>query len=204
MVNKSSVDINSRTAADLENDLRDILENTYDLILPDDSWISSGTLLDIVYCSEAALQDMRHKYPHHLSVIKHIAIVTFWIIKLKPIHNVNLLKKSTGEVFNFIEVNEAVAIFWAMKVLKEAVQAGVLSELISSKEENIEALDQVITYYYNNGFYRNKSTLLPIPQSKKIYETLNNFRYRNFTAISIYEILTHLIIPFRVVNKKSV
>ncbi|HBS26372.1 MAG TPA: hypothetical protein DD827_04470 [Gammaproteobacteria bacterium] len=184
---------------DFEIKIKSIVENVFSIQIPnDDIWICRETLAEVMLSVRAAIQDKRNQYPHNLSAIKYISIVTSWLIKLKPINNVLLIDSDTNKPINFHHINEAVAIYWAISEIRVAIESGDLVELISSSPENLQNLDEVRKFYYSSGFYR--SATPPHTEktnSRKINETINNLRFKRTSSIFIYEMLSHLILPFK-------
>lgn len=185
-------------ASDMEADLRKILEHAYGLELHKDAWICSTTLGEVIRCCMESHLDARQRYPYSISVIKTISLTTFWLIKLKPLNNVFLVNRETRRLMDFPEINEAVAIYWAVTKLVGAVKRGTLSELISLDEASVNHLSEVLRYYYNGNFYNKVDSKKEVQGTEKVLELIHHFRIKKFTAINIYEVLSHMLLPIRV------
>lgn len=196
-----------REVADFVGDLFDqfvyILQDVYELDFDQQEIICLQSLTEIVVATQESFEDARAKYPYNISAIKLVSLLTFWIIKLKPINNGRLLSKKTGEKVDFPDVNEQIAIYYAILQISQFVVSGQLKEIISPQEDTVANLKRMITFYYKVGFYRDLNAgdeMSPVQGSEKIREVIHNLRFKRFTAVNIYEILTHIILPFRVMK----
>lgn len=189
-----------RVAGDLEEQFTEILTKTFGVILPERYWICQSTLLEVAEATRASYEDGRHHYPFSISLLKQIAINAFWIVKLKPLNNVMMLDRDTKDEIDFPDINEQVALYWAMTRVAHAVKSGHLNEVVSFSEENMALFRSVVVFYYTHGFFRNTTDFKPIPESVKVDEMTHNLRYKKFTAVNIYEVFCHLILPFRAVK----
>jgi len=194
------VDI-SEFVGDVFDELNDILSNVYDLQFDQDSVICLTTLKQVATSTEESFLDARAKYQYNISAIKLVSLLAFWIIKLKPISNSGFVSKSSGKVVDFPDVNEQVAIYLAILQISQFVISGKLVEIISPQDDTVANLRRMIAFYYNIGFYRDvENEMKPVEGSEKIREVIHNIRFKRFTAVNIYEILTHIILPFRVMK----
>lgn len=184
---------------ELEAEIKIVIEDVLDIQLPEgEEWICAETMVEVVIAAKAAIEDKRNQYPFNLSALKYISVFTAWLIKLKPINSVNLIDRSSKNTLLYPHINEAVAIAWAIIQLRRAIVQGKLLELIRPSEENLANFDLMHSYYYRRGFYRS----IEPPheeklESRKINETINNLRFKRTSSILIYEILSHLILPFK-------
>lgn len=121
-------------------------------------------------------------------------------MKLKPLNNVLLVDKDSGQEVDFPDINEHVALYWAMTRVAHAVKSNQLVEVVSYTEENLALFRSVVVFYYKYGFFRSLGDKTPIAESVKVDEMTHNLRYKKFTAVNIYEIFCHLILPFRAVK----
>lgn len=193
----------SRLSATLERDFEKILRNSFGMNIPDHCWVCSTTMAEVADSTCSSYIDARNRYPYSISYLKQIAITTFWIVKLKPINNVMLFDKNSGKAVDFPDINEAVAIYWCMMKLSSAIKNEKLSEVVTGSPENMKNVRETIIFYYQSGFYRNVETHEPIVDSNKADELTFNLRFKKFTAVNIYEVLCHLILPFRVLKSQK-
>ena len=193
-----------RLAGDLEEQFAEILGDRFGLDMPPDLWVCGSTMHEVVEATRNSYQDGRHHYPFSITLLKQIAINAFWIVKLKPINNIMIFDKATGCKANFPDVNETVAMYWAIARVAQAIKSDKLSEVITNTPANRALFLKIIDFYCNHGFYRSLEDQSTVDGSYKIDELIHNLRYKKFTAVNIYEVITHLILPFRAATVMSV
>lgn len=186
---------------DIKAQIKQLLSDVYAINVTEDYWICDITLMQVVASVEASHRDMRNHYNSGISILKHIALIASWLIKLKPLNNVELYKR--GSLVKVPDINERIAICLAMKLVADAVISGKLSEIVTPTERNIGYLREIIKYYYHGDLYRKIDGTTGVGDSQKVSELIHNFRFKKFTSINIYEILVHLIIPFKVIGTQD-
>jgi hypothetical protein len=185
-------------AGSLYSDIVQILEDDWGLYPISDLTISLHTLFEVAHATERAMTDLRLQYPKNITMIKYIATVAFWIIRCKPINS--FLADQDGAAVDAPDINEHIALSWALLSLVKSARQGVLRELIRPTRRNLSNLDRIITYYKNGSIYRNVKTGIPVPDTTKYKETIYYFRYKKITAVFIYEILVHLLVSYKALS----
>ncbi len=182
----------------LEADLAQILIDVYNIQLPEDMiWLCKSSLEMVATASYEGFRDSRARYLYSISYLKLISITAFWLIKLKPINNVGLIDKSTQREIDFPDINESVATYWAIANVGDAIARGRLTELVTNSSPNIENYIKIVKYYYTENIYRSIEDSSPIENTQKVNELIFNLRMKKFSAVNIYEVLCHIIIPFK-------
>lgn len=185
----------------LKQHLKQILSDRFSYGTIEGFWISDDVLLDAVYNANRALRDWRHHYSGNVTVLKYVSNVVFWISNLKPIYPAGLTKK--GQRCEHKSINEELALMWAVATIRSDIEEGNLQEVISAKEENIHIFDMLIKRYVNDNIYRKTTIEEHDEVCTKYEETIHHLRYKKFTAINLYEILMHLIVPFQYMKSEK-
>ena len=177
--------------------LREILRTTFKIVITkDDEWevISEPVLLDAVEAAQQAYQDTRNSYPFAITIIKLHAIQAFWLAKLKPIR-INRLQRGDGELTD-PNINEKVAIVFLLDAVLTGIRTGRTPELFGHWKPSAEYVDEFLREYTAApAFYKDKT---PVEKSELLRETAFHMRYKNLTAVSLYEMMMHALIAARV------
>jgi|GEM_PF-4676176 len=181
----------------LRDELTTILVRDFDLNIIKDLTICKPVVVQVVQSAQQAMNDMRNGYPNSISLIKYIANVCFWIIKLKPI-NVNLLMTKEGRRCADVMINEKAAIFWGLRRILDGVEKGKLNEILPATQGNILATRKIVDFYLKTNMFK-KADGTDVANTTKFEETIHYCRYKKITSIYVYEIFMHLIIGQKII-----
>ncbi len=191
---------------DLVQSLRDdfeqiITEHLGADIVPGE-WLSQNCLIQVAEQAVRSAEDFRHRYPYHVTAIKYVSIVSFWIIKLKPINVMGL--RQGEDLVQCSDVNERVAIRWIQKQIWVLLDGNCIPEFLPNSDEVRAKVKEVFQFYFYHNLYDRVNGSGEAgdeyeldPSRNKFYETSYYMRYKKMTAINIYESLIHMFLPVR-------
>ncbi|WP_138511611.1 hypothetical protein [Maricaulis alexandrii] len=184
----------------LRTDFEHILTNSLGLMPARLGWASSRTMADVARQSIQSMKDYRHRYPFAVSPLKYISVITFWIVKLKPI-NVMAFKRN-GRWVESTNLNERVAYIWMRDKILQAAQSGDLKGFLASDESIVLAIENMFETIENETLYEEGDSDSVDPDDNRLrnnkqYETLYYLRFKKITAINIYESILHLLLPIK-------
>lgn len=188
----------------LEREIRGVIINHwgFDAAKIDDDqefWLSTEALDQVVYQSNKSLTDFRHRYPFSITAFKHLSIIAFWIIKLKPINTLGL--KRNGNLVDYPEMNETFALTWLIQSVIDHVENNRVPEFIESTETSKKMVTEMFTCFQNDLIYSNDNEEqngdMRDFENNKFYETRYYMRYKKMTAINIYESIISMLLPIK-------
>jgi len=157
--------------------------------------ISYSVLFDAVRSAHEAYQDTRNTYPYAITVIKCHAIQAFWLAKLKPIKT-GWLQREDGR-YQIININESVAICFMLDAIFNGLRTGKIREFFGHGMPSTDYVEKFIEEYSATpAFFRRDGE--PVPNSQLLRETAHHMRYKNLTAVALYEMMMHSLIPARI------